>query len=849
MKKYFMLLAAAATVFAVSCNKSREVEGEKTQEPTPVVVDDSTPVPVLFGSNIAAVKGIVETKGVGGIDAWRAANQQPLYIYGMERVQSGQYAGKHVATKWSPAAGDEFTPFIDNVAAVAPDPNGNPAATGSRDAINVYNKYANTATEPYYYVQGKVYDFYGYYVDDAMGYDQTPEVIQPEPFITPVLAAEGDVIESIVLQDLTLDGSQDIMVAQTDKDADWALRSEYVSLEMLYSDRAARRDVKPDLVFTHELARFEFHIFNGGTIANNNLTITGLNLASYTKAKTGDLTIYPETSANYGYVANNLAGNFDPDAPDYTILDYFPLREETATLAAGDTVKTAHPVSLDNNGKAIVVTNPNEAGYSKVGESIMIAAGEASYDIQLFLNQAGVTAPGFNPAEQHLTIDMTKVKDAQGNPVGTGVSEKGKKYVVSLIIYGLEQIQVTVTLTNWDEAGKIEIDPDEDPIDERLEATITAPASLTVREGAQLIFGEGDYIVTSNNKYSDFEFASSDPAKFTVDEKGNITGVAAGTANLIINQPQSVSHLAADPVEVPVTVTADERPTLTITAADITMPLRDSKGYYSTKRFRETIQEGTGDPQHEIGEKTYTSADPAVATVDAKTGVITAAGEGTTTVTLTIAENEFYKESTCTINVEITVARQASAFTVDPIDIDWADFGNTDGGTIEPTAVIGDGDFTYAVKSGNSVTVNETTGALTIAAVGETVITVTIAQTATYETLSKDVTVTVNDDRLANTLSVEASSQANPLVTVDLGDRLVNVTSADAVCAGGEGSITCQNGSFTIDGDKKVVVDKDTVTGIYGFWIKAAGDDTHKPSAELTIYVRVDANVANPNNP
>lgn len=839
MKKYFMLLAAAATVFAVSCNKSREVEGEKTQEPTPVVVDDSTPVPVLFGSNIAAVKGVVETKGVGGIDAWRGANQQPLYIYGMERVQSGQNAGKHVATKWSPAAGDEFTPFIDNVAAEAPNP-----GTGSRDAINVYNKYAENglaSAEPYYYVQGKVYDFYGYYVDDAMGYDQTPEVIQPEPFITPVLAAEGDVIESIVLQDLTLDGSQDIMVAQTDKDADWALRSEYVSLEMLYSDRAARRNVKPDLVFTHELARFEFHIFNGGTIANNDLTITGLNLASYTKAATGDLTIYPETSANYGYVADDLTDVFDPDAPDYTILDYFPLREATATLAAGDTVKTAHPASL-TAGIAVV-----EAG-NKVGESIMIAAGEASYDIQLFLNQAGVTAPGFNPAEQHLTIDMTKVKDAQGNPVGTGVSEKGKKYVVSIIIYGLEQIQVTVTLTNWDEAGKIEIDPDEDPIDERLEATITAPASLTVREGAQLIFGT-DYNVTSNNKYSDFEFASEDDAVFTVDAKGNITGVAAGTANLIINQPQSVSHLAADPVEVPVTVTADERPTLTITAADITMPLRDSKGYYSTKRFRETIKEGEGDPQHEIGEKTYTSADPAVATVDAKTGVITAAGEGTTTVTLTIAENEFYKESTCTINVEITVARQASAFTVDPINIDWADFGNTDGGTIEPTAVIGDGDFTYAVKSGNSVTVNETTGALTIAEVGETVITVTIAQTATYESLSKDVTVTVNDNRLANTLSVEASSQAAPLATVDLGDRLVNVTSADAVCAGGEGSITCQNGSFTIDGDKKVVVDKDTVTGIYGFWIKAAGDDTHKPSAELTIYVRVDANVANPNNP
>jgi hypothetical protein len=645
MKKYFLLLAAAAAIFAVSCQREQTKESEN---PTQTVIDDSVPMPILFGSSMPAVKA-PETKGVGGIDTWRAALQQPLYVYAMERN-----GADHVASKWTVDPNDpsldEFTPFIDNVAAQAPATNSALDATGhSRDAINVYNKYVAATNEPYYYVEGKVYDFYGYYVDDAMGIDANNNnaVIEPAPEINAgtALSAEGEVVSSIVLNGLTLDGSQDIMLAQTNKDDDWALRSEYVSLDMIYSSRAARRGVIPDLVFKHELSRFEFHIFNGSaTIANDDITVTGLNIASYNKAATGNLTIYPEATA--GYVADDLATAFDPAAPDYSLLDYFPLRAATATLDTAAPVNDAHPASL-TAGAAVV------NGANKVGESIMIAAGEASYDIQLFINQTGVTAPGFNPAEQHLTIDMSQVKDVNGDLIGATVSEKGKKYVVSLIIYGLEQIEVTVTLTDWEDGGTIEIDPDQDPNDNRLEAEITVTEqSLEVREGAKLFLGT-DYHVTSNNLYSKFEFASEDASIFTVDADGTITGVTPGTANLIINQPQSVSHLAADEVTIPVTVTADQRPQLTITAADITMPLLDSKGYKSTRRFRETIAEVVADPTLVIGEKTYVSADPNVATVDAKTGVITAVAVGTTTVTLTIAETNDFKESTCTINVEI----------------------------------------------------------------------------------------------------------------------------------------------------------------------------------------------------
>ena len=84
MKKYFMLIAAAATVLTVSCKKAREVESPDNQQPAQGVIDDTVPAPVMFGSNIAAVKSPIMTKGLGGIDAWQGSSQT-LYIYGLEK--------------------------------------------------------------------------------------------------------------------------------------------------------------------------------------------------------------------------------------------------------------------------------------------------------------------------------------------------------------------------------------------------------------------------------------------------------------------------------------------------------------------------------------------------------------------------------------------------------------------------------------------------------------------------------------------------------------------------------------------------------------------------------------------
>ncbi|MBR0089620.1 MAG: S-layer homology domain-containing protein, partial [Clostridia bacterium] len=68
-----------------------------------------------------------------------------------------------------------------------------------------------------------------------------------------------------------------------------------------------------------------------------------------------------------------------------------------------------------------------------------------------------------------------------------------------------------------------------------------------------------------------------------------------------------------------------------------------------------------------------------------------------------------------------------------------------------------DGTLSYAVKSGDAVTVDASSGALTIVKAGTATVTVTASGTATYEQATRDVTVTVN--KAAVTVTANAQSK------------------------------------------------------------------------------------------
>ena len=128
MKKYH-LLAAVAFVALAACTKNGQTNVPEITDP----LEDGTPVPVLF-SAVSPSTG-VQVKSVGAVD--KAWSGQELKIYGYDRTVT-DFTGEA---------------FIDNVSATAP-------ADGNKGAIQVLNNAAQN--EPFYYVTGKYYDFYGY---------------------------------------------------------------------------------------------------------------------------------------------------------------------------------------------------------------------------------------------------------------------------------------------------------------------------------------------------------------------------------------------------------------------------------------------------------------------------------------------------------------------------------------------------------------------------------------------------------------------------------------------------------------------------------------------------------------
>ena len=144
-------------------------------------------------------------------------------------------------------------------------------------------------------------------------------------------------------------------------------------------------------------------------------------------------------------------------------------------------------------------------------------------------------------------------------------------------------------------------------------------------EQATALSGVGDAV-----QNIEFSFASTAPGVVTVDENGVLTANAPGTAAVVV-QCASLDYYAEVQVKVtslPTTLTTD--PTALMEAGQ-TRPL-----------------DTTVLPWNRDVRLTYTSADPAVATVDAD-GVVTAVNNGETVVTVALAGSSLTAE--CAVSV------------------------------------------------------------------------------------------------------------------------------------------------------------------------------------------------------
>ena len=375
MKKYHLFAAVAAIASLAACSKSSV---------TAVETEDGAPVPVQFGVGSPMDVRVKSVGSVGGTEAQgNVWNGQELKIYGFE---------KSVTDFTLPA-------FIDNVSAIAP-------VGEQKGVLSVSNAAADN--EPFYYETGFIYDFYGYFTDDAATAD-------------PVKTAEG------ISVPFTIDGSQDLMIAKADQqaDIDAAGAGDKVTAARAYSAYAARRGVQPTLSFKHLLTRFTFKIVAGSASAND-ISVDKISLVS-------------KTSGNIVVVGGERGlANIDEATEEL----FLQQRGENGSMEAFAPVKTAEWVEDRSNAVS-------------VGESLMVIPAE-DYDLTIYMSKDG-SATEVKPYPTSLNI--TKVTDA---PEGATAFEAGYSYEVTVVIYGLEDVKITAALEPWKDGGHATIDPDEE---------------------------------------------------------------------------------------------------------------------------------------------------------------------------------------------------------------------------------------------------------------------------------------------------------------------------------------------------------------------------------------------------
>lgn len=377
--KSFRLIFTALLVcsLALSCAKT-EVDGA-VDNGTP----EEAPAPVEFSTNLN-VNAVASTKA--GIDAWAS---QKLYIYAFP-------------TNTIPAASSDSI-LIKNAVAIAPLSGGSTA-----QSINVYKE----GTTLYYYTADKTtYDFFAYFVADGYaGYPNAP---------VPTINAKTNVTLPIVLN-----GTQDIMLATTDKEADVVGKG--VAPSSAYSAYSARKEVIPNLVFQHQLSRFVFRIIAGNDDGTK-IKIEKVTLESPSKA---DLRI-----ANIGSAAG-IANPTDTKAFELTKKD-----GGAEITAFKPKLKVSKEFDDDD----------------QIGESIMVIPGK-EHKLVIEMQQYGDdsrTTPVADPFKYEYVLKTSMVSDMTGDTFLAGY-----QYNVNVVVYGREKVLVNVTLTPWGTGGTITIDND-----------------------------------------------------------------------------------------------------------------------------------------------------------------------------------------------------------------------------------------------------------------------------------------------------------------------------------------------------------------------------------------------------
>ena len=369
MKKFFYVAAAFLAAGFVSCSENNGDDFTATAPGS-----DLAPIRFDLGaSRVNIEQKAAATRGKGAVGDLDGANN----VWNGEELKVYMF-DKGTLDLALDATGDN-SPLFDNAPIIA---------TAGANIVEA-------ATQKYYPMQGN-FDFFAYHADDA--------------------ATGVDVVEGtdVFTLPVTIDGSQDLMVAKAELQAGEAEKLGDARKDDYYSAFSARKGVNPHFTFQHLLTRFVFNVKADAEVKVDDVKIKGVKIS---EANTTADMVVAYTTAPTEFLNNQ-----------------------------------ANPATVLLQGIAVDGEKPSKDKFEKIGESLLLMP-QASYEVEFVIEQ---TVNG-NPRNINYPATLSAAE--------LGIGDKfvaGKQYNVNLTLYGLSEIVLKLQLKPWEDGGDINVDDNND---------------------------------------------------------------------------------------------------------------------------------------------------------------------------------------------------------------------------------------------------------------------------------------------------------------------------------------------------------------------------------------------------
>ena len=348
------------------------------------------------------------------------------------------------------------------------------------------------------------------------------------------------------------------------------------------------------------------------------------------------------------------------------------------------------------------------------------------------------------------------------------------------------------------------------------EATAQTSVTVTPKLSQSITFGEESYTVVVGNSQSvvasggpgigQISYASSDPSIATISSAGLVTGVTIGSVTITaIKAADSTYEEASATTTVNISDLLEQ--TISFSSSDYTLQVNE------TQTITASGGEGTG-------QITYSSADESVVTISGS-GLVSAVGVGSTTITAVKAADAVYAEAFVTASVTVEPARPnapeiSMVWTGNKrLTLGWAD-------VVDATSY----NLYYATESiaalGDLANLESLDGAATVLDVSSDYTLAGLENNTQYFLVVTALTGSV-ESPISNEL---ASTPMNPLndtgITVSgNGTSGINATCTKAIQNGGHVPQDCDQGR---DADPTIAANK-VGTGVAAFDYTKLGSD------------------------